>query len=145
MADLSFLAAGTQDADEPVKRVVSRDRKPNPFEAKLEESWEGGSTDESGKVRGKAMQVQTYKAEDTTAVVRALRLAGKHLRIGVRISAPTEKYMDDEKQEERARYIAGIVKFEAAELRQQDNGGNGDGNGGNTESADESEREPEYA
>jgi len=148
MADLSFLAAGATDADEPIKRVVSRERKANPFEAKLEESWDGGSTDENGKVRGKAMQVTTYKPEDTTAVVRALRLAGKHLSMGVKISAPSEKYEADDGTE-KSRYVAGTVKFEAAELRQKSDGdGDGNGNGGNAEdaeNADESEREPEYA
>jgi len=136
MADLSFLAAGTSESEAPIKREVHRERKANPFEAKLDESWDAGSTDENGKVRGKTLQVTTYKPEDTTAVVRALRLAGKHLGMGVKIQAPTERGEDG-----KTRYVAGTVRFEAAELRQKN--GDGDGNGGNTEAADESE--PEYA
>lgn len=115
MASLEFLAAGVQDATEPIRRDVTRSRKPNPFESHVQASWDARQWDEDKEMEvGATKQVDTSSDEQTADVVRAIRLAGKNLRLGVRISAPHDKYVEDDKT--KIEYRAGVVKFSTKEL-----------------------------
>jgi hypothetical protein len=108
--DLTKLAERVEDAPEPIKRVVSRDSKPNPFTPHVEASW-NARAERNGVMVGATKQFRAYTAEQTTAIVRALRRASDKLNLGVRIDAPEEEYQEDGKT--KTRYKAGTVKFEA--------------------------------
>jgi hypothetical protein len=135
--NLDFAAAGVIDADEPIRRDVTRERKANPFEAPLLASFEQGSHDDKGKFRGATKQVEASSDEQAQAIVRALRLAGKNLRVGVKISAPSEQYTDEKSGNERTRYLAGTIKFEAKELTERKASGNGNGPDADAEQSEE--------
>ena len=87
--DLAALAGRVSTSEKRIKRVVTRERKPNPFEPALRASWDER---EEGSTVGATKEFRAYTADQTTAVVRALRRASDTLGIGVRIDAPEETY-----------------------------------------------------
>jgi hypothetical protein len=92
--NLDHLAAGSRPSDK-WQRTVNRTRKANPFEPKLQASYDngeqatrkikGGGTRDG--IDGEPFEVTVSNEDQAHAVVRALRLAAKHLGIGVRVNA----------------------------------------------------------
>ena len=93
--DLTVLAGRVGSSEKRIKRVVTRERKPNPFEPALQASWDER---EEGATVGATKEIRGYTPEQTTAIVRALRRASDTLGIGVRIDAPEETYMAQVRQ-----------------------------------------------
>jgi hypothetical protein len=159
--DLAKLSERVKDSTKPIKRTFTRTTKPNPLQPLLAESWEHRTPRENAKTEvGRTREIRTYSADETTAVVRALRRAGETLNVGVTIEAPEESYTvpvmaeDDDgnpvKDEEgnpvqatdedgnplvreRTRFKAGTVKFEAVTRQKRSRKDNGN-------QADESEQ-----
>jgi hypothetical protein len=137
--NLDFLAAGVTDAAEPIKRDVTRSRKPNPFEAHVLASWDAREYDDARDIEvGSTKQIETSSAEQTATVVRLVRLAGKNLRIGTRVNAPHDKYEEGGKN--KIAWKAGIVKFSTKTLTERSD--NGDAA---TDAAEQDETEEEFA
>jgi hypothetical protein len=127
-ANLADLAANVSEASEPVKRHVTRTRKPNPFEALLKASHEDG----------KARQTRELSEAQRDEVVKALRRAGRYHKIGVRLE-----------------FIPGnfgrtIVKFQGVDMETRGNGDDAtepteqDATEDATEQTEQTE-EPQYA
>ena len=149
MANLDFLAAGVQDDPDPIKRDVQRSRNPNPFEEVVSMSWDAREYNEDKDAFvGATKRVNAQTDEQAQAIVRAIRLAGKNLRIGIRLSAPSERYevdvpvLDENGAETgetttvtRTRFLAGTIRFSTKELTERNGRGSEDAESGEEDAA----------